>query len=90
MDEITAQQEIAFIKKVMQDSRKIIYTGGSEFIFWGIIIVICLLHTYFSYYNVDFHSANPALRVEVVWVVFVLIGILGNIFIFKKKQIVRR
>lgn len=87
MDELTVQEEIAFIKKVMQDSRKIIYTGGSEFIFWGIIIVICLIHTYFSYYHADFHSYNPTLRVEIVWGIFILIGMLGNIFIFRKQHL---
>jgi hypothetical protein len=86
MNEMTPEQEIAFIKKVMQDSRKIFFMGGSEFIFWGIIIVICLIYTYFSYYHFDFHSADPSLRVETVWGIFVTIGILGNIFIFKKKR----
>ena len=48
MDEITAQQEIAFIKKIMTDSRRIIYKDGTGFIFWGIIVVIGLIGTYFS------------------------------------------
>ncbi len=48
MDEITAQQEIAFIKKIMSDSRRIVYKDGTEFIFWGIIVVIGLIITYFS------------------------------------------
>ena len=48
MTEIDAQQELAFIKKVMNDSRKILIDDGKGFIFWGILVTIGLLVTYLS------------------------------------------
>jgi hypothetical protein len=48
MTEIDAQQELAFIKKVMEDSRRIICDDGKSFIFWGILVSIGMLVTYLS------------------------------------------
>jgi hypothetical protein len=48
MAEIDAQQELAFIKKVMNDSRKILIDDGKGFIFWGILVTIGLLLTYLA------------------------------------------
>ena len=48
MNDLDAQQELAFIKKVMQDSRKIIIDGGKGFVFWGLLISFGLLITYLS------------------------------------------
>jgi hypothetical protein len=48
MIEIDAQQELAFIKKVMADSRQIIVDDGKGFIFWGILIACGLFFTYLS------------------------------------------
>ena len=48
MKEIDAQQELAFIKKVMEDSRQIIIDDGKGFIFWGILIAFGLFITYLA------------------------------------------
>jgi hypothetical protein len=48
MTEIDAQQELAFIKKVMEDSRRIICDDGKSFIFWGILVSFGMLVTYLS------------------------------------------
>jgi len=48
MKEIDAQQELAFIKKVMADSRQIIIDDGKGFIFWGILIAFGLFITYLA------------------------------------------
>ena len=48
MTEIDAQQELAFIKKVMTDSRKILIDDGKGTIFWGLLISFGLLITYLS------------------------------------------
>ncbi len=48
MAEIDAQQELAFIKKVMNDSRKILIDDGKGLIFWGILVTIGLLLTYLA------------------------------------------
>jgi len=82
MDEMTTQEEIAFIKKVMQDSRKIIYTDGKEFIYWGVIVTICLVHTYVA---AVFHDSNPMLRIALFWSIMILLGWIGNYFIIRKR-----
>ena len=48
MTELNAQQELAFIKKVMTDSRKIMIDDGKGTIFWGLLISFGLLITYLS------------------------------------------
>jgi len=48
MTDINAQQELAFIKKVMADSRQIIIDDGRGFVFWGLLVSFGLLVTYFS------------------------------------------
>ena len=48
MTDLDAQQELAFIKKVMEDSRQIIVDDGRGFIFWGILVSFGLLITYLS------------------------------------------
>ena len=48
MTDINAQQELAFIKKVMADSRQIIIDDGKGFIFWGILIAFGLFITYLA------------------------------------------
>ncbi|MBU2506885.1 MAG: hypothetical protein KJ799_09200 [Bacteroidetes bacterium] len=43
-----AQQELAFIKKVMADSRQILIDDGKSLIFWGILVSFGLIVTYLS------------------------------------------
>ena len=48
MTELDAQQELAFIKKIMTDSRKILIDDGKGTIFWGLLVSFGLLITYLS------------------------------------------
>ena len=41
-----AIEELEFIKKVINDTQKVIVDNGFSFIFWGILIVVGLLSTY--------------------------------------------
>ncbi len=79
MDEMTAQQEIDFIKKIMQDSRKVVYSDGIEFIYWGVIVVICLLFTYFAVY------LRAEKYISYFWPALMFLGILGNTFYLSKR-----
>ncbi len=85
MDELTAQEEIAFIKKVMQDSRKVILADGIEFIYWGIIVTICLLYTFFTYYTLNFNAKDPGRSVFMFWFIFMFIGGIGSSIFLKKR-----
>ncbi|MBI3585818.1 MAG: hypothetical protein HY088_01650 [Ignavibacteriales bacterium] len=48
MTEQEAQQELAFIKKVMSDSRRVLVYDGKEFITWGVLTVVGMLIMYFA------------------------------------------
>jgi hypothetical protein len=48
MDEKTAIDELQFIKKVIEDSRKSITYNGMDYIFWGIIVIVGMLIQYFA------------------------------------------
>ena len=48
MTDLDAQQELAFIKKVMTDSRNILIDDCKGIIFWGLLISFGLLITYLS------------------------------------------
>ncbi len=58
MKETEAQEELAFIKKVMEDSRRIVAHDGNEYIVWGVLVVVGMIAMYiniaFQYY---FHFA---------------------------------
>ncbi len=46
MTENDAQQELAFIKKVMEDSRRIIAYDGKDFTVWGILVAVGMILMY--------------------------------------------
>jgi hypothetical protein len=48
MDEKTAIDELQFIKKVIEDSRKSMTYNGLDYIFWGILVIIGMLIQYFA------------------------------------------
>ncbi|MGA9294184.1 MAG: hypothetical protein WCE54_23840 [Ignavibacteriaceae bacterium] len=73
MDLISAQEELSFIKKVIDDSKKILVIDGKDFIIWGIITALGLLITYFAIITKQYFLIN--------WTWFILIG-LGWIYAF--------
>lgn len=48
MDTKQAELEIALIKKIMEDSRRIVAGNGMEFILWGVAVLVGVLGTYVS------------------------------------------
>lgn len=47
MEKQQAELEISMIKKIMEDSRKIVIDDGIGYIIWGVLIMIGLFSTYF-------------------------------------------
>lgn len=47
MDSINAHQELAFIKKVIQDSRRVAVDNGIDYIVWGALVSLGLFATFF-------------------------------------------
>lgn len=68
METIDAKQELAFIKKIMADSRKSAICNGKAFILWGILVTIGLLGTYFSIIN------NSQSTINWLWLLIIVLG----------------
>jgi len=48
MEKTQAESEIALIKKIMDDSRRIVCEDGKDYIIWGVLVLIGLIGTYLS------------------------------------------
>ena len=46
MEQIDAKQELAFIRKVMADSRRTVVDNGMDYIVWGVIVALGMFGTY--------------------------------------------
>jgi hypothetical protein len=82
MDEKTALEEIAYIKKIIDDSRKTIIYNGREFIFWGILVSIGMVFTYFG------EILHKYTNIFLFWFILIAIGWLYagyNAYVDKKK-----
>ncbi len=79
MDSISAQEELSFIKKIIEDSKRILIIDGKSFIFWGIIGSIGLLATYFLIITENYFLINWA------WVIVIGFGSLYTVLYYSKK-----
>lgn len=66
MEKQQAELEINMIKKIMEDSRKIVVNDGLGFIIWGVLVLIGLLSTYYIILSKQYAYS--------LWVWVVLIG----------------
>lgn len=56
MDEKTALEEIQFIRKIVEETKRSVMYNGKDYIFWGFLVIIgmvsmYLLHLYEIYFN---------------------------------------
>jgi len=80
MTELNAHQELAFIKKVMEDSRKIICDDGKSFIFWGILISFGMLITYLKV------AGDWGINLGWFWPVLIALGWIGTMAVELKAK----
>jgi len=77
MDDIKAKEELEFIKKIIEDSRKDIVYNGMDYIFWGLIVAIGMIINYFMeilrYRFMHFFW---------IWVIIIAIGWTFSIFTY--------
>ncbi len=67
MNEKTALDELQFIRKIIEDSKKTVLDNGIEYIMWGIIVVVGLFTT-----NI---LINMEIKFNYLWVWVFLIGL---------------
>ena len=80
MDRIEAQDDLAFVRKVIQDSRKIIVDDGMLYIVWGILVVIALA---FEHVVVSFEFPFDAVW---GWIGFIGFGYLYTFWFVVKRR----
>jgi len=80
MTELNAHQELAFIKKVMEDSRRIICDDGKSFIFWGILISFGMLITYLKV------AGDWGINLGWFWPVLIALGWIGTMAVELKAK----
>jgi len=68
MDEKNALEDIQFIRKIINESKRSVIYSGKDYIFWGILVFIGMLATYI-FVNVHFYF-----NYIWVWVVLIPIG----------------
>lgn len=66
MDDRTALDELIFIRKVIEDSKRTVVENGIGYIFWGILVFLGLMS---GYIGMMFH-----LPINSIWLWVVLIG----------------
>jgi hypothetical protein len=73
---LNAQEELAFIRKVMADSRTASVEDGKPYIIWGIIVGLGMLGTYIEALGYTYVNAGW------LWIILSAIGV-GYVFWFK-------
>lgn len=81
MEDKNPAEELAFIKEIIQQSRKTNFITGVEYILWGVIVPIGLIGTYLL---IDFHLYS---LIRYLWVLIICAGWGFEIFhIIKTKK----
>lgn len=76
MNQLDASSELDFIKKIMEDSRKIVILDAKPFIFWGLIIALGQIANYL-FIKMQF-DINP----YIFWAVLIVLGWAYSMFFF--------
>jgi hypothetical protein len=78
MDEKYALEELQFIKKVIEDSKRSIVYNGMDYIIWGVLVIVGMLITY--------TLAVTGMRFNFLWVWLILIPIGWGFSYYNKKN----
>ena len=74
MEEKTAVEELQFIRKIIEESRRAVIYNGFDYIFWGVLVIVGMLSTYFlEIIHVYFNYA-------LIWAVLIPFGWLVSIY----------
>lgn len=83
MDQESAQQELAFVKKVIEDSRKLLIYDGKDMIVWGIVVALGMLAMYVIF------QTGTTFSIPLLWVILIGFGWMYSIWRMKKIKIHR-
>jgi hypothetical protein len=80
MNEIDAKNEIAFIKKVIEDSKRTVGGENLSSVIWGILVVIGMILTYLHV------VLNSAIHPGLIWAVLMGMGWIYTIIVMIKHK----
>jgi hypothetical protein len=87
MDTKQAELELSVIKKIMEDSRRVVCDNGIHYIFWGVLVTIAVLANYvMALMNVSINYMG------LMWMILMTGGAITGVLIEKrehKKRVVR-
>jgi hypothetical protein len=82
-NEITnrAETELALIKKIMEDSRQTVLYNGIHFIFWGILVSVCLIANYLMLVTHTFVD-----KIGMLWAIMMPAGAVVDMIISRRLE----
>jgi hypothetical protein len=81
MDQLNIQEDLAFIRKVINDTRQCFIYDGKSFIIWGILVIIGQIANYFTIiYGVAKYDWY-------MWTALALVGWFWSIWEYRQKRI---
>ena len=82
-NEITnrAETELALIKKIMEDSRQTVMYNGIHFIFWGILVSVCLIANYLMLVTHTFVD-----KIGMLWAIMMPAGAVVDMIIGRRLE----
>lgn len=81
MDTQQAELELSVIKKIMEDSRRVVCDNGVHYIFWGVLVTIAILANYVMAIldvNVNY--------IGLMWMILMTGGAVTGVFIDKREH----
>jgi hypothetical protein len=86
MTQEQAQQDLAFIRELMQSARRATYLSGAFFVVWSIVSALGLLGTWLLVTRQLTITADPGIGVLGLWIVMDAIGFIGTVVIIRRNH----
>lgn len=84
MDQAQAQQDLAFIRELMQSARRATYVSGAFFILWALITGLGLLGTWLLVTGKLTLPFDAGVGTFWLWIVLDTIGFIGTVWIIRR------
>lgn len=86
MEQAKAQQDLAFIRELMQSARRATYLSGAFFILWSLLAGIGLLGTWLIAGRRLTLPFDSGIGVFWLWLLVDAVGLIGTVFIIRRNS----
>lgn len=84
MNQQQAQQDLAFIRELMQSTRRATYVSGAYFVIWALVCGLGLLGTWLIADHQLTLPINPDTSLFWLWIVVDGLGVIGTLFVVRR------